>query len=1051
MKRLISWITQHPVFAGLLMISILLGGFNSSRKLRRELAPQFSENRVAITVSDPDSSPQEIEKSICIKIEEALVGLSGIHTINSSARENGALVDIRLNSGADIRKIIDQMKSRVEKITFPQSSGKPRFELKFKRNRLLQTVLYYDGSQVKEDNLHRTLKEMAKNIKSELLDLPYVNIVTISETNSYEIVIEISKATLSKYNFSFEQIATAIKKSNLSIPGGILHTPKGKIKIYTKTYRYTGEQYKNVVLRAEKDGTIIRLGDVATIKSGFSKIFARGNYNGKPAIRIIVWTSNDQDVIKAAKVVKDYYQKKIKTLPEEVKWVYWADLSEGISSRLSALEENAWTSFVLVWFSLCFFLNLRLSFWVAAGIPVSFAGGFLVLWLAGKTINMISIFSLIIAIGMIVDDAIVVGENVDVHRERGKSGVMAAIEGTWEVVWPVVTSTFTTIAMFTPMFFVSGRLGSLMKEIPLVIIAVLVASLIECFFILPAHLSFDFKKANRNTFFGKVRIFLDSLIEQGINKIYKPLYFVNLKYPIIITVVIFGFSLLSLGLIHGNIVPTGALPKMDSGVLEAIVNFPVGSPSHLPENAIAKIEQAAFRQNKIFNSEKKPLVVGMYSIVKTHEARVMVKLADAENRSYHSEKILKSWNKTVGDIPEATNLVFFSQQETFEGKALAFRLLAKDFQTLNAAAKELKETLAQYPGVFNIEDDSDRGKLRVTPKIKEQGKLLGILEVDIAQQLHQGFSGDRVLKILRNQEEIQVVVRYPEEQSQSISDLEKVRIITSSGEALPLLFVCDLQIQRNLSTIKRENRRRKLTISAEVDSKLSSPADISADLKNNFFPQLLQKYPDLFFKSSGQRAENNRSINDLLVGFQYALLVVLIILFMIFSSYLQSLLIFAIIPFSCIGVVLGHLIMQYEISSMSLFGIVALAGVVVNNSILLIDKINKEITSGSSLKQALEKAGPARFRPIFLTTITTFIGLMPIVFSQNISSHFVVPMAISLSFGLLFSSFLQVFFVPVLFLYLNSLRCYFYWFTTGKWPNREQVEPAFQARFLDKN
>ncbi len=1052
MKNFIRWTTDHPVFSNVLMIGLLVAGFNAAFQLKRELLPPFARDQIKIEVIYSNAQPQEIEESICLKIEEALDGLADVYQMDSKAESEKGEVLLYLHSGADIRTVVDEVKTRVEKIEFPENSEEPQINQLFNQNRLIQTLLYLNGEFSNTEKEKRKLKEVADDINDGLLDLPNVKHIEWSGLPKYEIAIEISREALQKYDLSFAQVLTTIKRSNLNLAGGTLYTKSGEIKIYSQNKRQSGEQFRNLLLIARSDGTKIYLKDVASVVDGFEEGKSYGRFNGKPAALLVVYSSKFQDAITTSAAIKEYLDKKRKTLPEDMELILWSDLSEFIRERLQKLGSTALVSFVLVVLSLWLFLSLRLSFWVAAGIPVSFAGGFLVLWIFGQSLNMLTMFALMIGVGMIVDDAIVIGENVYSHKNRQNADPLAVINGTSEMSWPVLASTATTIAAFAPMLFVSGILGKFMREIPIVVIAVLITSLIESFFVLPHHLRHSSEKKEGFGFFQPLRRCVDFLIKTLIPGIFNTLYSFGLRYPIIIVAITFATTIYSWGLIQGGVVRYVTFPKLDNDIIEARVTFPSGTHTEKVHDAVVYLENTIKELDLELTNGKDPVVKRIYSQVgsrnKEEEAIVIVELAKAGKREYHSDEILRRWGQKVGEIPETVTSTFATRQQSLEGKPLNIKLLSKDFEQLKIASAKFRQQLAQYQGLLNIEDDYQLGKLEIRPVLKDQGRLLGLSEEDVATQLFSGFAGKEALKIRRGQEELKVVVRYAYSQRNSIASLSSVKIQTANGDRIPLRFVADFSNYQGPAVIKRENRWRRIIVSSSIDETKITLGQIKQECRQHLFPQIKNEYPEVSISFAGQEEANNRSVDDLIVGFQYGLITIFMILALVFRSYIQPILIMIVIPLSFAGAIYGHWLMNLNLSGMSMFGMAALAGVVVNNSLVLIDHINREIGNGASVNQALIGAGPARFRAIILTTMTTFIGLTPIMFSNDLQAMFMVPMAVSLGFGLLFSTFIVLFLIPVLFLYLNTLRRFFYWIKKGKWPTKEQVEPAFDQRFL---
>ncbi len=745
-------------------------------------------------------------------------------------------------------------------------------------------------------------------------------------------------------------------------------------------------------------------------------------------------------------------------LPVGLKLTKWRDMSKFVKGRLNLLIRNGLLGLALVMFTLWFFLDIRLAFWVAMGIPVSFAGALWIMDITGQSINMISMFGLLMAIGMIVDDAIVVGENVYTHIKGGEESWQAAINGTAEVILPVAASTLTTIAAFYPLFIVEGIMGKFIRVLPLAVIACLCASLFEAIFILPVHLrhtnikKYDPDKPLWQRIPKLMRKKTDAFTEYIIKRIYAPVFQFSLDNRMLSASIAISVFLITVGLYKGGHIEFMLFPKTENELLIARVEFPYGTSVEKTRMAVDKIENAARRVNERFKIPKDGAIIQNISseiggqTEKTqkrgaHLAQVMIWLAPSEERSVSSEKIRNVWRSEVGRLPNVESLTFNNPQHGPGGKPIHIVFLGKDFTTLEKTAEMLKNKLASYPGVFDIEDSLKTGKRELRLSLKPEATVHGLTLSDLAAQIRHRFYGAQALRIQRGDDDLKVMVRYPLKERKSISNLDAIYIQAPDGKDIPLSAVADIKWDKSYAQILRQDGMRKVSVTAELDDSKNNAVKITSDLKADFMPELLQTYSGISYKFEGQQKERESSVGSLLSGFVLGLLIIYTILAVLFKSYFQPMIIMVSIPFGIVGAVLGHYIVGESLSLMSLFGIVGLSGIVVNDSLVLIDFVNKSLKSGKKLKEAVFNAGVARFRAVILTTVTTVAGLLPLLLEKSLQARFLIPMAISISFGLSFGTFITLFLVPGLYLILNDIKRIVHWLIFGKYPSPEQVEP----------
>jgi multidrug efflux pump subunit AcrB len=1059
LDKQITTIVKNPVFANLLMVVLLVSGFMAAKKMSREFFPQFSLDLITITVPHPGASQEEVEEGICTKLENALEGIDGISKTTSTAAEGVGSMLIEVDPDFDTTEVKEEIRSEIDRIdTFPEDAEEPQIKEIVNKDEVISMALYGNAPE-------KTLKEIAKEIKDELLAYPDISHVSLSGVRDYEITIEVSESTLRKYNITIQQIADAVRRESLDLPAGQLKTASEEITIRTKGLRYTGEEFRNIVVLAQPDGSMVRLYEIATISDGFVEDPNYALFNAKPSATIEVYKSPRQDIIRIANRVKAYLAEKNVTLPQGLELRVWWDRSKSVQDRLDILFNNGALGLVLVFLTLWFFLDFRLSFWVGMGIPISFAGALWIMDLTGQSINMISMFGLIMAIGMIVDDAIVIGENVYTYIKKGSSPWEAAIKGTSQVAMPVAASTLTTIAAFYPMFMVEGIMGKFIRVLPLAVIACLTASLIEAIFILPVHLRHTKITADNPSqplwrrLPKLIRKKTDALTQFVIARIYGPVYRWALHNRILVFCAAISIFLLTLGLYKGGHVEFVLFPKMEEEVLISKVAFPYGTAVEQAKAAADRIETAAWRINDQFRHiEGRDVVLntsseiggwtGRSRDVGSHLSQVMLRLTPSEERKTNSEVIKSAWRDAVGTIPGTESLLFDTPRHGPGGKPVDIVFMGRNFEQLEKVTDAFKAKLGTYPGVFDIEDSLRPGKKELRLSLRPEARTLGLTLTDLARQVRNGFYGAEALRIQRGDDDLKVMIRYPLQERKSLADLGGMRIRTPNGKEVPLERVANVELERGYAKILRQNGMRKVSITADLDETKNNAFKIITDLKADFLPGLIQNHPGISYTLEGQQKEREKSVGSLFRGFIFGLMVIFAILSVLFRSYFQPLIIMISIPFGVIGAILGHYILGDDLSLMSIFGIVGLTGIVVNDSLVLIDFVNKGLKSGQKLMEAVYNAGLARFRAVILTTVTTVAGLLPIILEESFQAQFLIPMAVSLSFGLAFATLITLLLVPSVYILLNDIKRASHWLIFGEYPAPEQVEPYALKDFV---
>ena len=1055
MRRLISAAVHNSVAANLLMVVIIVVGGMSTYNLRREVFPQISFDVIQVQTIFPGATPEEIEESVIVKIEEAIKSVKGIRDIISQAHEGSGVVLAQLESGVDNRRVLEDIQSEVEKIdTFPEDAEPPRYEELAQRQKVINVAVY--GEQPE-----RTLKEVATRVRDDLLASEFISQLRIVGTRDYEISIEVSEESLRRHGLTFEEIRQVVQRSSLNLPGGSIKTPTQDIVVRTAGQRYTGLEFAMLPLLTRPDGTVVTLDEVARVSDGFVDAWRIGRFNGTPSVLVSVFRTGEEDSLVISDTVRRYVAEQAPQLPAGLSMSVWADESAITKSRLDLLSRNGLQGLFLVFLSLWLFMNLRLALWVAAGLVVALLGGLWILALYGGTLNMITMFAFIMALGMLVDDAIVVGENIYSHWRRGKPPVQAAIDGASEVAVPVIGAVSTTVAAFVPLFIMEGILGKFVAVLPVAVVAALLGSLLECMVILPPHLAhalpeggYQAPKRGIRRLAQRVRGRIDGTLDWFIERVYMPALRRAMAWRLVVAASAVAILMLMLGLLLGGHLSFELFPDRDTDTIIARVTMPQGTPLAQTAATTARLEAAARQLDDHFrpadpNADgvvKQILtVVGINTDfdpeVGSHVGEVTVELLAAEARGISSILLADKWRDLSGDVPDALELIFMSEDIFPVGKPIEVRLMGDDFTEMRAAAARLEAELGAYPGVLDISNDFRPGKMEIQLALKPAGRVLGITLADLARQVNQGFYGAEALRLQRGRDDVRVMIRYPEAERRSLGDLDNIRIRTPNGSEVPFNEVAAATLRRGFSVIKRTDRQRALSVTAEVDSTKANAEKILADLAASFLPRLLADYENMRYSFEGQHKETQRSVGSLFRGFIIAMLLVYTILAVIFRSYAQPLVVMSVIPFGLIGAVVGHFIMGHVLSLISLFGLIALSGVLVNDSLVLVDFINRARSQGTPLFEAVLAGGQQRFRAIILTSVTTVAGLSPILFEKSVQAQFLIPMAISMSFGLMGATVLVLILVPALYLLLYDVQSIWRWLRTGSFAE-ESHDPA---------
>ncbi|MCA9035001.1 MAG: efflux RND transporter permease subunit [Planctomycetaceae bacterium] len=1058
MNSLVRWAIRQTPAMNTIMLAVLAVGLLAAVSLRREVFPQFEIERILVSVPYPGASPDEVESGICQKIEEAIRSVDGIKKVTSVAAEGAGNVVIEVRTDVpSVQRVLSEVQSQIDRIpSFPDLAEEPDVQQVTLRNKAITVGLIQNESEAVDAELQ--LREVAEQVRDDLLLIQQISQADIVGERKYQIDVEIPEKTLREYGLTLTDVARRLRIRNLELPGGTLRDRGETYLLRGKDKRVLGEQIKSIPLITRPDGVVLTVADLGVVKDEFIDTTSISRIDGKPGLAIDVSASAQEDLLSMADAVKDYVRNK--KLPDGYSLTTWGDSSVEVRDRLDLLRRNGLQGLILVFVILALFLEFRLAFWVALGIPISLLGACAVLWQFDQTLNMLSLFSFLIALGIVVDDAIVIGENIYSHRQMGKSAMQAAIDGTIEVVPSVTTSIVTTVFAFMPMFFVTGIMGKFFAVMPLAVIAILVISLLEATFILPCHLAHSpgkpfFLTAGLNQF---TNVVLDSFIRL----IYTPLVRFSVNNPGITISSAISLLMLSATLVINGTVPSIFFPKLDAPEVIGKVVFPDGTPSRFADEATRRIEQAMLDLNAKHAADGQPIAKAMHRMVGylkeqvgpgagqvtegSHVGSVHVQLVDGAERQQTSEEIVNEWRKMVGPIAGVETLTFGSQARGPGGKPIEFKLMAPatHMEELEAAVEEAKLKLRTYPGVFDVEDDSRPGKWELQLREKPGAVAMGVPLESIARTVRASYYGEEVMRLQRGRHEVKLMVRYPEEDRKSLAKFSDIRVDDGSGIQRPITELADVEVTRGYSEINRIDQRRSITISCDIDEKKANAKLIINDLQNGaggeseaankdrageidgdplandaeagstaFMPALLKKYPHIRVRWEGQQEQDTESVQSLGLGFVIALIAMFVLLTVEFTSYIQPLVVMAVIPFGIVGAIVGHAVMGLPLTLFSVLGLVALSGVVVNDSIVLVDFINSLVRSGVPVHTAVVEAGQRRFRPVLLTSLTTVAGLAPILSETSFQAQLVIPMATSLCFGLMTSTILVLVLVPV--------------------------------------
>jgi len=1020
---IIAWFARNSVAANLLMIMIILGGINGILKVQKQVFPAITVNAITIQVPYLGAAPQEVEQGVILKIEEAIKNLEGIKKLTSTAREGLASINIEVLDGYDTQTLLDEVKVQVDAIpSLPNDTEKPVvYRVKFP-----QDVMWVS---VYGETTERELKQYTNRVRDEIANLPGVSDVSVFGDRDYEISIEISEQRLQEYDLTFTQLVNAVRASSIDLPGGSIRSENGDILLRANGQAYTAWDFAKIVLVTREDGTRLLLGDIAAIEDSFVEENQFALFDGKPAMSIRVRAVGDQNALEISKVVNQYLDDKRETMPANLKADSWGDSSFYLADRLSMMLWNMLIGAILVFIVLSLFLRVKVAFWVIVGLPVCFLGTLMLMPMEhiSVSINMLSLFGFILVLGIVVDDAIIMGESAFSEVDKHGHTIDNIIRGVKRVAMPATFGVLTTIAAFSPMLMVSGTFGVIWKTIGLVVILCLVFSLIESKLILPAHLAhmklkpYDPSKAN---WFQKKRDIFSIGIKTFVNERYVPFLRKAIKYRYTTLSTFIALLFLTAGLFGSGLVKWQFFPSIPSDFMLASVELEPGSSLQQRDQAIMTLLEGLRKMEAevVQTTGTKVVKHALAFDQGSTSGQVFIELTKGEEREITDVQMQDIWRSYLPEVPGVKNWTIGAPGGPGGGNDLSFEFRSNNVDQLRSISQEMRSYLASYDGITEVTDSFSEGSDEIRLNIKPSAQVLGLDLAQLAQQVRFGFFGAEAQRLQRDNEEVKVMVRYPKDERDSIANLENMRIRAPNGDDIPFGQVADIELAKGYSTITRVDYSRAVSVVAKVNNDIVDMRSLMTEVTTDVIPEMLERYPQVKSRLVGSSQEEGDAIVSLALGFVFALLVIYALMAIPLKSYSQPVIIMSVIPFGLVGAIFGHLILGQAVSVLSICGIIALAGVVVNDSLIMVDFVNRARREGLSLIESVVRSGSERFRAIILTSLTTFMGLMPIVFERSLQAQVVIPMAISLAFGILFATVITLLLVPSLYMMLDDIK-----------------------------
>ncbi len=1010
MERLISWWANNPVASNLLMFGILLAGILGFFSMERETFPSFKPAEVKVDIVWPGAAPQEIEEQIIIRMEEALSNLDNIYRISSTAAESTGALEISTFASVDMDEFLNDVKGTIDSVNgLPRDMEKPKVQRVVYRQEVLRIAVHGDLDE-------RTLKNFAEDIRREVAALPYVSIVDLFGARREEVTIEISEESLRKYDLSFSDAAQAIRNSSINLSSGRIRTETGDVLLRARNLANSEREFKNIIVHQSASGAIVRVDDVATVVDGFEDEEIMATLNGESAVLVQIMSTDTMQIVKLSDTVREWMAQRQKTLPDGVSLSIWLDEADTYKSRMDTISSSAVLGLLLVFLVLLLSLRPIVAFWVTVGIAVAFMGTFAILPANDVSLNILSTFAFLLVLGIVVDDAIVVGESIYEHSHQNE-GIDASVKGAMAVSKPVIFAVLTTVVAFAPWFFLSGEDAQVTRQLSIVITAALTISIIEAFLILPAHLR-HMKHREKLNAFSKWQKKIEQSIVKFSRTNYQRVVSLAVTHRYITCSLFLSMFIISFGVFNNGWVKFNFMPEVEAEIIYLNVTLPTGTTYKRALQVLDQLQEA--ERTLIAEVEKNAeaeggtgkLIQGWYTRSRRDSVIAIISLAPPELRDLSAKEAATRLRELVGDVPDADEIeINYTMNNS--SPQVSFVLKHRDMETLQAASNDLKSKLFEYEGTFYVRDNMRGETFELHLKLLPGAEKLGVDLATVSQQVRQAYYGEEVQRLPRENGDVKVMVRYPKESRYNLDSLNSFRVRTADGREIPLLSIVDVEVAAGVQRIQRQDGERMVRVTADVTSDVMS--DINDDITNNFLPTLEARYPGIAVKHSGQAQAEEDFLGELLALYLVALFVMYALIAVAFKSYFLPLLVMTAIPFAFMGAIYGHLAFGASMALFSFFGIGAAAGVVVNDNLVLVDYVEKLRKKGASAKDAVIAAGVARFRPILLTTVTTFIGLVPIMMERSTDAQFLKPAVLALAFGVLFALFVTLFLVPSLY------------------------------------
>jgi multidrug efflux pump subunit AcrB len=1034
MRKISAWFIHNPVAANLLMLFMVAAGLMSLGTIEREVLPTAEAQAASIIVLYPGAGPLEVEEAICRRIEEAVLGVEGVDRVRAIARENVGIVIVEFLDGADRQRMLDDIEAEIGRLdTLPEEAEDPVVSLLEIDNRVLTVVVSGPASRA-------DLRRAADLVEDALLAQPEISLVRMANEPDAEIWIEVAEAELQARGLTLAEVAAAVREASLDLPGGSVRAAGGHLLVRAKGQALTAADFAALPLRVRPDGARLLVGDVAQVRESFAETDQESRFDGEPAVVLDVFRTSGQDALR----MKDDVERALTTaraqLPEGIRADLSADDTRILRDRLDLMLRNGRSSIFLVLLSLAIFMRLRLAFWVTAGVPVAILGAITLMPFLGASVNLISLFAFILVLGIVVDDAIVVVENVHAHRKRGAPPLEAAILGVQEVAVPVTFSVLTTIAAFLPMMFLPGTMGQYARNIPIIVVAALAFSLLEALFVLPSHLrNLPPENGRRRGPWARFQDGVTRGLDAFIDRVYRPVLERVLRARWAAITASIALLILTVGWVGSGRIRFNFFPSVESDWVMAEIAMPVGTPPERTRAAARQFEDAAQTLREELRSDHGgPAVLHLRSslgsqpvreIMSTmggsaamgpadsggHLAEVWMELASAEERSIPATEIARRWQAAAGPVSGAVEVTVVADLMASDGD-LNLQLRGAELEDLARAAEELRAYVAAQPGVTSARTSHRAGKPELRLELTREGEALGFTLSDLAWQARQTLFGFEVQEYQRGRDTVEVRVLFPAAARSLRSTLETMRLRAPNGSEVPFALAARVIESPGAAAIERQDRHRIVSVLATIDKSTTTADGLSRGLAQGMLPELARRYPGLTWSWEGQQREQREFLGSLLRILVIALLAIYVLLAIPLGSYLQPLVIMSAIPFGLVGAVAGHWVMGLDLTMFSLIGIIALSGIAVNDSLVMMDFVNRGRAEGASLATAVREAGPRRFLPVILTTLTTAVGLAPLVFERSLQAQFLIPMAVSVAFGVTFATFITLLLVPALLL-----------------------------------